>query len=629
MVPHPKCFVLLAAALLLPPWSRAFGQSTAPQSARLIRTVRQLDIAADGSSIETLHNEVRIGDAAAVTQLGQVPVTYIDGLQQASVDEAYTRKPDGRTLPVAADAILTQQAPALPGAPLTDIKEKVIIFPDVEAGDTLVYTIRLTNRPLFPGQISYDSIVPPTVAVDDGSLTVTAPAAMPLYTDARGLEVRQSRQGAKTIYTIHYRNAQGKDDSNAPLSRLDRAPRFTLSSFASYDAFAAAYQAAAAPMMAITPEIRQAADRITAGATDSRDKAQKLYDWMAGHIRYVAVELGAGGALPHNAAQVLVNAYGDCKDQAVLFTALLKAEGIEAEPALINAANSYQLSKVPAFTNFNHMIVWLPQLGFYADTTSHGIVPFGELPLAEYGKPVVLLTTAPGALQRTPLLSEKDSTIAYRLDASFDAQGHEVTKSEISATGPFHQALQVLGLALQNGNGEKLALDLLKQRGLPASAGSFSAPQPDADADRYAITAGYSSDPLPAVMAGRAFPIPDGLRLFPLTSALFFGPIFDPKYAAADQVPCYSGSATDQERVEFPTGRHIAALPPDMTIDTPHIHYQTHWTAEDGAVSVQRSFTARFDQPLCGGATRDEALAAYRTIATDSATRISLAPASH
>jgi len=45
-----------------------------------------------------------------------------------------------------------------------------------------------------------------------------------------------------------------------------------------------------------------------------------------GHIRYVAIELGAGGFIPHDPDWTLTNAYGDCKDQAVLFAQPLGGE---------------------------------------------------------------------------------------------------------------------------------------------------------------------------------------------------------------------------------------------------------------------------------------------------------------
>jgi len=72
----------------------------------------------------------------------------------------------------------------------------------------------------------------------------------------------------------------------------------------------------------------------------------------------------------------------------VLFSALLRAKGIESELVLINLGFGYSGPRAPGFSAFNHMISWLPEFGLYADTTA-AVAPFGTLPFPEYGKPVL------------------------------------------------------------------------------------------------------------------------------------------------------------------------------------------------------------------------------------------------
>ena len=66
--------------------------------------------------------------------------------------------------------------------------------------------------------------------------------------------------------------------------------------------------------------------------------------------------------MPHDADVVIANGYGDCKDHATLFAALLQAKGIASEPVLINANNSYALPDAPTLAQFNHLITWIPEL---------------------------------------------------------------------------------------------------------------------------------------------------------------------------------------------------------------------------------------------------------------------------
>jgi transglutaminase-like putative cysteine protease len=48
-----------------------------------------------------------------------------------------------------------------------------------------------------------------------------------------------------------------------------------------------------------------------------------------------------GRVVPNDAASVLHNKFGDCKDKATLMWALLAAKGISSEQALINLGNAY------------------------------------------------------------------------------------------------------------------------------------------------------------------------------------------------------------------------------------------------------------------------------------------------
>src|SRR5438445_1398884 len=89
------------------------------------------------------------------------------------------------------------------------------------------------------------------------------------------------------------------------------------SSFKDYGELAAAYKARARDKSVVTPEIQKLADELTAGLSDKREQTKRLYQWVARNVRYVAMALGDGGYVPHDAASVLANRYGDCKDHVV------------------------------------------------------------------------------------------------------------------------------------------------------------------------------------------------------------------------------------------------------------------------------------------------------------------------
>jgi hypothetical protein len=74
--------------------------------------------------------------------------------------------------------------------------------------------------------------------------------------------------------------------------------------------------------------------------------------------------MGVNSHRPHDAAQVLDQRFGDCKDKAVLLVSLLRALGVEAEPALVNTwSGGHTSSSPPSASAFNHAIVHLRRDG--------------------------------------------------------------------------------------------------------------------------------------------------------------------------------------------------------------------------------------------------------------------------
>lgn len=75
-------------------------------------------------------------------------------------------------------------------------------------------------------------------------------------------------------------------------------------------------------------------------------------------IRYVGIEIGAGGYVPRQPSLVVERGYGDCKDKSLLLTAVLRELGVDAAVALVNTDTGYGLpDRLPSPFRFNHAIV--------------------------------------------------------------------------------------------------------------------------------------------------------------------------------------------------------------------------------------------------------------------------------
>lgn len=583
------------------------------------------DVHADGSVVSIMHLEIQPRNDAAAKEAGQQPLRYSASLETVEVQEAYTLKPDGRKLRVNPTGIQSQLAPGAPDLPMfDDQRQKVIIFPSVEAGDVLVITAKYVRKPIIPGFFSMSAPFDRTAPYNDVRITVTVPKSMPLTVETHEMKFEQHSDGDKLVYQWRYANPNPLPDKVQALDDHDVAPRVFISTFGSYDQLARAYAALADAKGAVTPAIRQRADEITKGVSDPRQQAALIYGWVSRHIRYVALELGREAIVPHAADTVLANGYGDCKDHAVLFSALLKAKGIASNTVLINLGTSYELAGPPTFGTLNHAITYLPQFKLYADTTA-GVAPFGVLPFEEYGKPVVMIGAAAGAVQRTPVLPSNAASISFKTDARLDKDGKIEGDSEAAATGPFSVALRQDAVSIEAAGPEQAARYYLRSKG-HEGAGRFEFASPYEVAGRYRIGGHFTLNPQPELLAGNSFYLPTGLDLGARPGDLLMGSLTFRDVQGVAPTPCFSGRQEETLSLELPDGRRLRELPKGATVDNPYMHYKSEWSLAGRTVTVHRVFSSTIDRPLCIGAVRREVAQALAQIRADYAKPIALAP---
>ncbi len=86
--------------------------------------------------------------------------------------------------------------------------------------------------------------------------------------------------------------------------------------------------------------------------------AEKILGRVQSNIRYVAIELGPGGKIPHAADEVLRRRYGDCKDMATLALTCLRRAGEEGSLAIVRTRppSGCRVDPLPTLNYFNHAI---------------------------------------------------------------------------------------------------------------------------------------------------------------------------------------------------------------------------------------------------------------------------------
>jgi transglutaminase-like putative cysteine protease len=585
-----------------------------------------IEIHADGTVVHISHVELRASNDAAAQKIAEQPIVYRPSRETLTVLEAYTQKPDGTRLPVDAGAIHTQLVPGASNLTLfNDQERKVIVFPAAAAQDTFVYTVRRdVQHPTFPGQFIWQALLDRSMSWQDYHVTITAPASLPLRTEESGIEMERQQDGDRVVYRFHAAYPDPLPATPSAVGPFQRQPRAFVSSMPDYNAMAKAYAAMSLPKEAVTPEIQRLADRITDGIADRKEQARAIYEWVSTHTRYVAVWLNQGAIEPHTAASVVELGYGDCKDHAVLFGALLRARGIESEPALINLGNEYLLPGPPTLAVLNHVITWLPEFALYADTTA-GVAPFGTLPFSEYGKPVVHAGATGPAERRTPSLAGDQATETLVTKARLKPDGTVEGDSTTIASGPFSVSLRLAARSIDQQGREPAAQKQLALSGLEGS-GSFGFPPPTSIDGDYSVVGRFKLDARPEMLDGATFALPVGLRILERPGDLLLGPLGLRNLKDTEPTPCHAGRQDETLSLELPEGWRPARVPHDVVIDNVLVHYETHWTLTQRQVAVRRELVSHAVGPLCENETRRHAATMLAAIRRDLDAQIGLVP---
>lgn len=562
---------------------------------------------------------MRINDAQAVTQLGQIPLLFSESLQTIEILEAYTTTKDGQRIDVAPDKMLLQQLPASADAPMfSDRKQKVIVFPQVEVGSVITFHFRRTQlKPELPGVFSMREVFSKTNDYKGAELTVRAPASMKLQLDNSGVqggEVKTTQSGNREW---HWTLAQTADIPAEPgsVSMDDVSPFVAATNLKNYDELAKAYLLAAKPAAKITPAIRQQANEITQGISDKRAQAEALYRWVSGNIRYVAIFMNVGGYVPHEADAILQARYGDCKDHVTLLEALLAAKGIKSSPVLVNALNSYVLPKVAVMSAFNHAITYLPDYQLFVDSTS-GFGRFGELSDGTSGKTVLVADAgnAKPSLMSTPLIGDKADRISINTVANIGTDGAVTGKNSVQLGGVYelvHRAILgsmpkqqipqianvLLARAGQQGNGNLLFGDARDLSQPFTYEAEFQLPNrvPLPGPGAFTDAAGISS---PLGIASFAF----GTAAVPERKLPF---------------PCVGGMREEVTQFTLPDNLKISSLPKAAKVTSKFGSYESTYVQESNKITVKRKLDLVYPQATCNSADYVEIKAMASAVSQD------------
>src|SRR6202162_4117748 len=337
--------------------SNAKANSNSEEAAVFERILNRVHFENDGTEVSETEAVVRIQSQAGVEEFGQLVFGYSSATEKLQVEDVRVRKP-GVQVVVTPESTAQDFAPdVLKEAPMySDYRQRHISVTALQPGDTLEYrTVIRVLTPLAAGNFWYEYTFPKGVVVNEDRLEIDIPKSreVKLKTPTRKPEIQET--GDRRIYTWLVQGIQPERDKDRDETEEETGPDVQLTTFTDWKQVAQWYAKLQGERMTVDDSVRKKAQELTKGADTPTEKARRLYDFVARNVRYVSISLGVGRYQPHSASDVLQNGYGDCKDKHTLFSALLRAEGIQSYPVMIHSTRKLDVD-VPSPAQFDHVI---------------------------------------------------------------------------------------------------------------------------------------------------------------------------------------------------------------------------------------------------------------------------------
>ncbi|HEX8794682.1 MAG TPA: DUF3857 domain-containing protein [Polyangiaceae bacterium] len=401
---------------------------------------------ADGTYTSTVHDTYKVLAQDAVDAWGATEASWAPWHMERPSIEATVTSADGKVSHLEPGAL--SEAAAYPEAPEMYGDEKVLRgpLPNVGVGSVVdETTVTKTNRPFVGGAeahtINFQVGVPRTKV----ELVLDMPESMPIHFEVRDAQVKTTdvRSGGRRVVTFSggpY-GAIKDVEENEP-SNVVEWPHVGFTTGTDWASIAKTYAKLVAEKSA-GANLDGAVAGVVKSSDAPVDKAQKLLAWLRDRVRYVGIEFGESGIVPRGPTETLKNGYGDCKDQAVLLVALLRAAGMPARVALVDAGYGEDIdASLPALNVFDHAIVVVPgKDAIWIDPTSTR-ARAGEIPAQDQNRYALVVDEGTTGLVRTPGPSDTLNTYREIRQVFLPPEGGARILETSSATGSLERGMR-------------------------------------------------------------------------------------------------------------------------------------------------------------------------------------------
>jgi tetratricopeptide (TPR) repeat protein len=325
----------------------------------------------------------------------------------------------------------------------SDGKRLHVPFPAIAPGVVVEEEyVEHETEPLFsPGHVGRFSFGQEQVPIEHSLAVFEAPSTLPLRFGnllLPDLKPVRTEANGRVTFTFELGLLEGFEPREANLPPdVARFPEIEFSTGASWQSMAAEYSKIV-DSRANPAAVQGIVDKLIAGKTGIAEKEGAILDYLDREVRYTGIEFGEAAILPHDPADTLNKKYGDCKDKATLLVTMLRAAGVPAYVALLNAGSRMDVpADLPGMGLFDHAIVYVPGApALWIDATDR-YARLGQLPAADQGRLALIARPETSSLVKTPESTSKDNVLLEFRELALSENGPAAVTEKSRPQGVF------------------------------------------------------------------------------------------------------------------------------------------------------------------------------------------------
>jgi tetratricopeptide (TPR) repeat protein len=380
----------------------------------------------DGSCTNIYHTIIKVQNDKGRERYGEITIDYDSSFESVRIIRARTIKPNGEEL----EAVSIKDFAIAEDYPLyTDQRQIVISMPGVESGAILecFYIVEEFTRSIFGKEFQdlyYFQWQDPVII---SRYQLRVPRGIEFKYETYNIDIKPVINEDKDfiVYTWEYKDVPPLIQEPYMPYYPYIAPQLWITTYKDWETLADWFASISYPQIRSDKAIEDKVKELTSDKRTREDKIKAIYYYVISQIRYVGLEYGIRGILPHQAPEIFKVKYGDCKDKAVLLVTMLRLAGIESYYTLVNTRFSTPLRKeLPGF-QFDHAICSVPIKGgfLFLDGTAED-TPMGEVPVMDQGADVMILKDDGSYIfTKIPMSKAQDNGVYYKVKLSIDEKG--------------------------------------------------------------------------------------------------------------------------------------------------------------------------------------------------------------